>query len=129
MTFLFTARHFKAHDSLKQFAEAETQGLTRFYDGIIKAEVILSYDKPANSIKNAEVIVHAKSNHTFTSKGATDDFKKSIEAAIDKIETQIKKFKDKLTDHNGYKAGKLSEDLASADLKTEDIDIEIEDIE
>lgn len=101
MTFLFTARHFKAHDSLKEFAEAETTRFSKYYDGIIKTEIILFYDKPENSIKYAEVIVHAGSNHTFTAKEASDDFKKSIEAAMGKIEIQVKKFKDKLTDHNG----------------------------
>jgi putative sigma-54 modulation protein len=106
MIFLFTARHFKAHDSLKQFAEAEIQRPSRFYDGIIKAEVILSYDKPVGSIKNAEIIFHAKNNHTFTAKESTDDFKKSIEAAMDKIEIQVRKFKDKLTSHNNHKAVK-----------------------
>ena len=51
MTFIFTARHFKAHDSLKEFAEAESKKFTKFYDGIIKTEVILDYDKPENSLK------------------------------------------------------------------------------
>ncbi len=109
MTFLFTARHFKAHDSLKEFAEAETQKFTRYYDGIIKTEVILDYDKPENSVKNAEVIVHVKNNHTFIAKEASDDFKKSIEGAMNKIESQIKKFKEKLTNHNADKVVKQPE--------------------
>jgi putative sigma-54 modulation protein len=103
MTFIFTARHFKAHDTLKEFAEAETQKFTKHYDGIIRTEVILDYDKPENSVKNAEVIVHAKSNHTFKAKESSDDFMKSIEAAMNKIEIQVRKYKDKLTSHNGEK--------------------------
>ncbi len=106
MSFLFTARHFKAHDSLKEFAEEGSKLFNEIYDGIIKTEVILSYDKPENSIKHAEVIVHAKNNHTFTAKESSDDFKKSIEASMAKVETQIRKFKDKLVDHSGEKSVK-----------------------
>ncbi|HEY3251509.1 MAG TPA: ribosome-associated translation inhibitor RaiA [Ignavibacteria bacterium] len=98
MTLIFTARHFKAHDTLKEFAEEELQKLSKFYDGIIKSEVILSYDKPTNSIKTAEVIVHANNHHTFTAKDSSDDFKVSIEGAVDKITTQIRKYKDRVKD-------------------------------
>jgi putative sigma-54 modulation protein len=108
MTFTLTARHFKAHDSLREFAEAELEKVKKFYDGIIKTEVILSYDKPANSIKNAEIIVHAK-NHIFTSTESSDDFQKSIELAMIKIQTQVKKFKDKITDHAADRVAKLAD--------------------
>jgi putative sigma-54 modulation protein len=106
MSFIFTARHFKAHDSLRSFAEEESKKFSQIYDGIIKTEVILSYDKPENSIKHAEVIVHAKNNHTFTAKESSDDFMKSIVSSMEKVETQVRKFKDKLTDHSGEKSVK-----------------------
>ena len=101
MSFIFTARHFKAHDSLKEYAEEESKKFAKIYDGIIKTEVILSFDKPENSIKHAEIIVHVKNNHTFTAKESSDDFMKSIIGSMEKVETQIRKFKDKLTDHSG----------------------------
>ena len=122
MIFLFTARHFKAHDSIKEFAKSHVEGLTKYYDGITKAEVILSYEKPVGSIKTAEIIVHAKGNHIFTAKESSDDFKKSFEAAMNKIETQIKKFKDKLTDHNGAKKLKHLEVTELKDTELKDIE-------
>lgn len=106
MTFILTSRHFKAHDTLKEFAEQESKRFKDIYDGVTRTEVILSYDKTENSIKHAEVIVYAKNHHTFTSKESSDDFKKSIEAAMDKIEIQLRKFKDKLTDHKADKSSK-----------------------
>lgn len=106
MSFIFTARHFKAHDSLKEYAEEESKKFAKIYDGIIKTEVILSFDKPENSVKHAEVIVHAKNNHTFTATESTDDFMKSIAGGMEKVSIQIRKFKDKLTDHSGEKSVK-----------------------
>src|SRR3990172_9706513 len=99
MTLILTARHFKAHDTLKEFAESELTKISKYYDGIIKSEVILSFDKPTNSIKIAEIIVHANNHHTFMAKEASEDFKISIESAIEKIAIQIKKYKDKLKDN------------------------------
>lgn len=91
-----TSRHFKAHETLKEHAEIELQKIDKFYDGLMKAEVILSYEKPSNSIKSAEIIVTSNSHHTFTATGRSDDFKVSIESAVDKLVTQIKKHKEKI---------------------------------
>jgi putative sigma-54 modulation protein len=99
MTLIFTARHFKAHESLKEFADGELEKLSKYYDGIIKSEVILSYDKPTNSIKTAEVIVHGNNHQTFTAKESTNDFKLSMEYAIEKIIVQVRKYKDKIKDN------------------------------
>lgn len=108
MTFILTARHFKAHDSIKEFAEGQAEKLTKFFDGITRTEIILSYDKPTNSIKNAEIVVHAVNHHTFKAVESSDDFQKAIELAMNKILTQVKKFKDKLTSHNGDKGLKIA---------------------
>lgn len=96
MKFIFTSRHFKAHDSLKEFAEKEIEKLNRFYDGIMKCEVILSYEKPSNSIKIAEIIVDTNTHSILTAKASTGDFMASMEMAFDKIRSQIKKLKEKL---------------------------------
>jgi ribosome hibernation promoting factor len=101
MKFLFTSRHFKAHDSLKEFAEQEVEKIGRFYDGVIKAEVILSFEKVTNSIKIAEFILNTNNHHTFTAKAQSEDFKISIEGAADRIVSQLKKYKEKIkTNHS-----------------------------
>lgn len=96
MNFTLTARHFKAHDTLKDFAQGEIEKITKYYDGIIKSEVILSFDKPANSIKYAEVIVTTNNHHVYTAKEESEDFKISIEKAVEKVAVQVRKYKDKL---------------------------------
>jgi putative sigma-54 modulation protein len=101
MKFLFTSRHFKAHDSLKEYAEQEAEKISKFYDGVIKCEVILSYEKVTNSVKIAEFVININNHHTFTARSQSEDFKISIEGASDKIISQLKKYKEKLkTNHN-----------------------------
>ncbi len=96
MKFTFTSRHFKAHYSLKEIAEYEVEKISKYYDGIIKCEVILSFEKVTNSIKIAEFIVNSNNHHTFTAKEQSEDFKVSIVGASDKIISQIKKYKEKI---------------------------------
>ena len=96
MKFSFTARHFKAPENLIEFAENETEKLSKYYDGLMKCNMILSSEKATSIIKTAEVIVTANTHHVFTGKARTDDFKLSIEQAFAKVRVQLKRFKEKL---------------------------------
>lgn len=116
MIFTLTARHFKAHDNLKEYAEAEADKLRKYYEDITRCEVILSFDKPENSIKYAEIIAKTNNNHTFTSKESSNDFKLSMEVAFEKVGTQVKKFKDKLKNNHTEKI-QAEEDLP--EIKTD----------
>ena len=87
-----SAIHFKAHDSLKVFAEQEVQRLLKLSDDIINCEIEYSFNK---SEKRANI--HVKlGGAVLNASEATEDFKKSTVLAVDKLETQVKKFKGKL---------------------------------
>ena len=94
MEVTITARHFKAHATLRDYAEDALKKLEKYYDHIVTAEVILSYEKAANSLKSAEVLV---SVHGALLKGIdkSDDFPKSIDIAVAKVERQLVKYKAK----------------------------------
>ncbi len=90
-----TARRFKAHESLKDYAIKEVKRLEKFNDGIHKADVILSYERAYDSVKTAEIVLHMNGN-SLLAKESTDDFKKSIDLAVVKLERQLGKLKTKL---------------------------------
>ena len=89
-----TSRHFKAHETLQEYIKNEIETLTKYHEEILYSDVILSYEKSINSIKNCEIILKLR-DRSITAKESTDDFVKSIDKAIDKIETQILKYKGK----------------------------------
>jgi putative sigma-54 modulation protein len=97
MNVKFTARHFKAHETLKEHAQSGIDGLTKYYDGILNAEVILSFEKVQNSIKVAEIMLGVNGK-TLSATGKSDEFEKAIDLAVEKIEAQLKKYKDKIRD-------------------------------
>lgn len=90
-----TSRHFKAHETLIDYATGAVEKLDRYYDGIMKCEVKLSFQKSQNSLKVAEVILSVY-RHKITALAESDDFHKSIDGAVDKALARLKKYKDKL---------------------------------
>ncbi|MEO8210833.1 MAG: ribosome-associated translation inhibitor RaiA [bacterium] len=89
-----TSRHFKAHETLQEYIKNEIETLSKYHEEILHADIILSFEKSMHSVKNCEVIVKLK-DRILTAKESTDDFVKSIDKSVDKIETQILKYKDK----------------------------------
>ena len=90
-----TSRHFKSHESLSDYAKSSIEELMHFYDGIIKAEVIFSYEKPRNSLKIAEISLSVYGT-VLTGVGKSEEFEKSVDLAIAKLKTRLKKYKEKL---------------------------------
>lgn len=95
MTTNVTSRHFKAHQSLVSYAEEAVESLAHYYDGIIKCDVVLSYEKTKKNTKIAEVKLSVY-RHKILAVERTGDFYKSIDAAIQKVRVQLKKYKDRL---------------------------------
>lgn len=90
-----TARRFKVHESLKDYAIKEVKRLEKFTNEINKVDVILSFERAHDSIKTAEIVLHMNGNN-FLAKESTEDFKKSIDLAVIKLERQLNKFKTKI---------------------------------
>ncbi len=96
MNVTITARKFKAHDTLKEFINAEVDSLNKFYDNILDVDVILSYLNSNISTKSAEIILKVP-GQTLTATESSDDFKKSVSSSVEKLASQLKKLKSKKT--------------------------------
>ncbi len=88
-----SARHFKASDRLQEFATNEVMRLTKLYDRITEGEIILDWQK---GNKQSEIILNVNGT-TLTATDISTDFYKSIPKTVDKLESQLRKFKGKLT--------------------------------
>lgn len=94
MNIQITARKFKAHQSLKDFIIDELNSLKRFNDDIISADVKLSFQNTQNSIKIAEILLSIP-GQMLTAKEESDDFKKSVSSAVEKLRYQLSTIKSK----------------------------------
>ncbi len=91
----FTARRFRAHPDIKEHAFDSAKKLGRYYDGIVSAEIILSYERASNSVKTAEINLHVYGS-ILSAKEKSDDYYKSIDAAVEKLVMQLSRYKSKL---------------------------------
>ena len=108
MNIKITSRHFKPHASLKEYAENMIEDLAHFYDGIIKAEVIFSFEKSRDSVKNAEISLTVYGS-VLTGVGSSEEYEKSVDMAIAKIKTRLKKYKEKLHEKDRKGVRKIRE--------------------
>lgn len=92
MNIKITSRKFKARESLKDFIHSEVLSLEKYNDQIMNAEIILSYQNTKDSIKNAEIVLQVP-GQTLQATVDSDDYKKSVSGAVEKIERQLKKLK------------------------------------
>ena len=86
-----TARHFKLSEMLKTHAESEVRRLKKYYDGIIDTEIILGWEKK-NRIAEIAISVYGTK---LTAHERSEDMVKSINLAVDKLERQLIKYKDR----------------------------------
>jgi putative sigma-54 modulation protein len=96
MNVSITSRKFKARDILKEFISAEVKSLEKYNDRILSADVILSYQNSHDSIKIAEIIVQVP-GQTLTATEQSDEYKKAVSAAVEKLSRQLTKLKSKKT--------------------------------
>ncbi|HEY4754622.1 MAG TPA: ribosome-associated translation inhibitor RaiA [Ignavibacteriaceae bacterium] len=96
MNIIITSRKFKARDILKDFITAEVKSLEKYNDRILNVDVILSYQNSRDSIKIAEIIVQVP-GQTLTATEQSDEYKKAVSAAVEKLSRQLTKLKSKKT--------------------------------
>lgn len=87
---------FNATEKLEQFVNQKVSKLDLFFEGILKAEVILRLDKSETSDnKVAELNIDIPGNSLFAKK-QSKSFEESVDLACDAIRKQLEKHKDKV---------------------------------
>jgi len=92
MRITFTARHFEASEQLREYVEKEVRKLQKFFNHIVDCEVILTNEK-STAIVEINLNVY---NSQLTAKTKSEDFHKSVDMAVKKMERQLKRYKGKL---------------------------------
>ncbi len=119
-------RHMDVTDSLKAHVEERLEKIRDHFDKVIEAEVVLCVEKHRHI---AEITLNANGIRIH-GKESSDDMYTSIDAVIEKLDKQVRKFKDRI---NRYKPRKSKEQrqyhhniIAYSDI---DEDIEAEESE
>jgi len=114
-----TARHFDLTANIKEKAEEEMERLTRFFDNIVSAELILDKEKH-RQLAELKINVY---NQTISGSADTDNLYNSIEVAVDKTISQLKKYKGKLKNRRPEEITEKKESLTKPSTNTDELDV------
>ncbi len=90
-----TFRHVDPSEALKEHAVEKSNRLTKYFDTTAEAHVVLTMER---HLHKAEVNILA-GGLTICGKEASSDMYYSIDRAMEKIERQIRRYRDKLITH------------------------------
>jgi ribosomal subunit interface protein len=94
----FTARHFHASEGLKNRAIEKINDLTKYYENIISARIVLNAEDKLRRV--AEIILTTKRKN-ITGRGNGERMGVAIDDAFSKVESQLKKLKQKKKHRKG----------------------------
>lgn len=108
MEIQMTAKQLKLTDPIRRYVTEKVEKAQKYFDHIIWAQVFLSVEKRSH---NAEIVIHAP-GQTFRALATASDLYSSVDLASDKIDAQLKKFKERLKERHKPQAKRALEEAA-----------------
>ena len=99
MNIAITTRGYKTPERLKNYVNDKVNRLDRFSDIIMNGEAIISYEK-LDQVVDFKIKLKHKMIHISEK---SEDVFKSVDLAMDKLERQVAKAKDRLKDRSATK--------------------------
>lgn len=90
-----TFRHMEQSEALKSYAEEKLERVAKYIDEPISAQVYFTVEKIRHIV---EIVISGRGITTKASE-ATNDMYAAVDAVLDKIERQLKRYKEKLKAH------------------------------
>ncbi len=94
MNIEITARHASIRQDVKDYAEQKLKKLAHYFSHIISIHLVLNIGK--DQLRSVEIVVAAAGGATLVSEERNPDPFTAIDTAVHKLETQLRKHKEKL---------------------------------
>ena len=98
-----TGHHLDITPALRSYVENKFEKVERHFDHVTNVHVILSVEKER---QRAEATVHVSKANLFAD-SEHENMYAAIDSLIDKVDRQVKKHKEKLTDHHRTKVNQI----------------------
>jgi putative sigma-54 modulation protein len=102
-----TGHHIDITDALRNRVAEKVAKVERHFDQLTNVHVILTVEKQRHK---AEATVNVP-GETLFAESVEDDMYVAIDTLVDKLDRQVKKFKEKLTNHHAREARRARDDL------------------
>ena len=122
MDITVTFRHVDSTESLKEYAEEKLSKMDKYFDYPIEAHVVLAAEK-FRRIADVNLNVNGT---VIKAEEETEDMYSSIDQVMDKIEKQVKRFRDKKIKRRPGSSRGMEDSDEGADTVPEEPGIEVE---
>ncbi len=113
MNIIVTGRHLEVTPSLKKYAEEKIKKFKRYLSNISEAIVTLSIEKYRHKV---EVLLKVN-GFLIQAEGITGEIYSSIDEVVEKLERQVKRYKEKLVSHRKNEGKTGSTSLSAAPME------------
>ena len=96
MNIIITGRHMELTDNLKNYAEEKIKKFKKYLGSITEAVITLSVEKYRH---RAEVLLRVNGGVPIQAESITGEMYSSIDDVMEKLERQVKKYKEKIVSH------------------------------
>ena len=96
MQIKISARHGHLNDATQQLIRQKAEKLPHVFERLTMIEVTVDLKKEA---KRVELLVQAEHKHDFVAQETHQDVLAAVDLAVDKLEGQLRRYKEKIQDH------------------------------
>ncbi len=86
-------RYVADSDALKEYAHKKADGLSRYFDRIVSLDIVMEVERDQHRV---EMVGHLINKKTVKAEAATDDMYASVDQAVEKMQRQLVKYKERL---------------------------------
>lgn len=97
MRVLITGRHVGVTEAMKEYAREKIEKVEKIFGRLTKVEVTMEVGPDAHAV---EVVAAAGGHAPFVAKAQSPDMYAALDLVEEKLSSQLRKHKQKLTDHH-----------------------------
>jgi putative sigma-54 modulation protein len=101
MNLTISGHHLEVTPALRSYVTGKLDRITRHFDQVVDVKVLLTVEKQKEKEKRqrAECNIHVKGSDLFA-ESAHEDLYAAVDDLVDKLDRQVVKHKDRITDHH-----------------------------
>lgn len=107
-----TGQKIDLTEAMQEYVKTKIVRLERYFDNVTNVHVILSVEKKN---QKAEASVHVAGGNNLFAESTDESMYAAIDSLVDKLDRQIKKHKEKLTDHHRSEAAAVKTQAVEID--------------
>ena len=97
MKIMITGRHVGVTDSMKEYAHAKVEKLLKYFERVTSARITMDVNNLDHTV---EMVLEVSRGTTLVGKAEAPDMYAACDLAEQKLSQQLRKYKERLTDHH-----------------------------